>query len=216
MSPKRPCRKSILETTQIREVICIFCKINDVSQNLCAAGTLHATSKKVNLKHAFSSTEKFNPLNASVALIYYHKSCYKIFLSRYQQIIYKKLNSDKEMMENSKKLVKAMRLSQIVNHVYDQKRYESISSFEVSALEKSYLNLLSNDNIIQTSHVSRFCDLLLDSIPAAKKRTINNKLFIIFSDDVEAVLSDDFIKPEDFVKLVNKVTYTEGNEKHKQ
>ena len=102
------------------------------------------------------------------------------------------------MMKNNKNLVKAMRLSQIANRVYDQNQYESISSFEVSVLETSYLNILSNDNIIQTSHVSRFFDLVLDSIPEVEKRTVNNKLFIIFSDD-------EFIEPENFVKLVNKV-----------
>ena len=53
------------------------------------------------------------------------------------------------MMENNENLIKAMmRMSQIVNHVYDQKRYESISFFEVLLLKMSYLNLLRNDNII--------------------------------------------------------------------
>ena len=35
-----------------------------------------------------------------------------------------------------------MRFSQVVNHIYHQKRYESVSSFEVAELEKTYLNLL--------------------------------------------------------------------------
>ena len=35
-----------------------------------------------------------------------------------------------------------MRFSQVVNHIYDQKRYESVSSFEVAELEETYLNLL--------------------------------------------------------------------------
>ena len=58
------------------------------------------------------------------------------------------------MTKNKENLVKAMRLSQIINHVYDQKRYKSISSFEVSVLENSYLILLNNDNVIQSSQVS--------------------------------------------------------------
>ena len=62
--------------------------------------------------------------------LYYHKSCYKTFLSRYQQKISKKLNSNKEMRKNKENLVKAMRQSQIVNQVYDQEQYESVSSFE--------------------------------------------------------------------------------------
>lgn len=63
--------------------------------------------------------------------LYYHKSCYKTFLSRHQQKISKKLNSNKEMRKNKENLVKAMRQSQIVNQVYDQEQYESVSSFEV-------------------------------------------------------------------------------------
>lgn len=78
------------------------------------------------------------------------------------------------MMKNKKNVVKAMKLIQIVNYVYNQKRYGSISSFDVTVLELPYLNLLSNSNITQTSHVPRFCDLLLDSIPEEEKRTINN------------------------------------------
>ena len=68
-------------------------------------------------------------------------------------------------MKNKEYLVKAMKLKQIVNHAYDRKRYELISSFEVSVLEKFYLNLLNNNNITQTSNVSSFCNCLLDSIP---------------------------------------------------
>ena len=55
------------------------------------------------------------------------------------------------MTKNKENLVKAMRLSQIINHVYDQKRYKSVSSF---VLENSYLILLNNDNVIQSSQVS--------------------------------------------------------------
>ena len=35
------------------------------------------------------------------------------------------------MRKNKENLVKAMRQSQIVNQVYDQEQYESVSSFEV-------------------------------------------------------------------------------------
>ena len=178
------------------ELIYIFYKISDNPQNVCAPGTLHATSKRVNLNHVFFFIKKLKGMasvledneflskliSGDVASneLYYHKSCYKTFLSRYQQQISKKLNSNKEMRKNKENLVKAMRLSQIVNQVYDQEQYESVSSFEVFVLEKSYLHLLSNNNIIQTSHISRFYDFPLDSIPDVEKRTINNKLFIIF------------------------------------
>ena len=58
ISPKRPCRKYILETSQIGELICIFCKISDDPQNLCASGNIHANSKKIKLNHVSFFTEK--------------------------------------------------------------------------------------------------------------------------------------------------------------
>ena len=58
ISPKRPCRKYILEMSQIGELTCILCKISDDPQNLCAAGNLHATSKKIKLNHVFFFIEK--------------------------------------------------------------------------------------------------------------------------------------------------------------
>ena len=73
-----------------------------------------------------------------------------------------------------------MRFSQVVNHIYHQKRYESVSSFEVAELEKTHLNLLKNHNIEQTSHVSRFCESLLESIPEVEKRTIKKTLYFFF------------------------------------
>ena len=110
ISLKTPCRKSILETSQIGELICIFCEISNDSQNLWAAGTLHTTSKNIHLKHVFSFTEKLKGMalvlgknkvlsklsSGDVApdQLYYHRSCYKTFLSRYQQKISKKLNSN--------------------------------------------------------------------------------------------------------------------------
>ena len=97
-----------------------------------------------------------------------------------------------------------MQFSQVINHIYDQKRYESVSSFEVAELEKTYLNLL-NDNIEQTSHVSRFCESLLESIPEVEKRTIKNFFFIFFSDDIGDAIFEEYIKPDDYIKLVNRV-----------
>ena len=81
----------------------------------------------------------------------------------------KKLNDANERIKEKESLIKAIRFRQVVNHIYDQKRYESVSSFEVAELEKTYLNLLKNDNIEQTSHVLRFCESLFESIPEVEK-----------------------------------------------
>ena len=94
--------------------------------------------------------------------IYYHKICYINFCAQYRDTLQKNLNDAKEQIKEKESFIKAMRFSQVVNHIYDQKRYESVSSSEVAELENTYLNLLKHDNIDQTSHVSRFCECLLE------------------------------------------------------
>ena len=112
--------------------------------------------------------------------IYYHKICYINFRTQYRDTLQKKFNDVNEQIKRKESLIKAMRFSQVVNHIYHQKRYESVSSFEVAELEKTYLNLLKNDNIQQTNHVSRFCESLLESVPKVEKRTITKTLYIFF------------------------------------
>ena len=60
-------------------------------------------------------------------------------------------------------------------------------------------------NIEQTSHVSRFCKSLHESIPEVEKRTIKKKLCIFFSDDIGDVIFEEYIKPDDYIKLVNRI-----------
>ena len=195
ISPKRPRRSNGDETYDIGTLICMFCKDSDNAENLCAAGTLHATTIKVKLDHVTIFTEKLKSIAVEIgnddalsklssgdvasSEICYHKICYINFRTQYRDTLQKKLNDANEQIKEKESLIKAMRFSQVVNHIYDQKRYESVSSFEVAELEKTYLNLLKNDNIEQTSHVSRFCESLLESIPEIEKRTIK-KNFIYF------------------------------------
>ena len=80
----------------------------------------------------------------------------------------KKLNDAKEQIKGKESLIEAMQFYQVVNHICDQKHYESVSSFEVAELEKTCLNLLIND-IEQTSYVSKFCKSLFESIPEVEK-----------------------------------------------
>ena len=77
--------------------------------------------------------------------IYYHKICYINFRTQYRDTLQKMLNNANEQIKEKESLIKTMRFNQVVNHIYDQKRYESVSSFEVAELEKTYLNLLKNN-----------------------------------------------------------------------
>ena len=185
ISPKRPRRSNGDETYDMGTLKCIFCKHSDNAENLCAAGALHASVKKIKLDHVTIFTEKLNIMAVEVGNddvlsklssgdvasneIYYHKICHINFRTQYRDTLQKKLHDANEQIKEKESLIKAMRFSQVLNDIYDQKRYESVSSFEAAELEKTYLNLLKKDNIEQTSHVSRFCESLLESIPEVEK-----------------------------------------------
>ena len=66
ISPKRPRRSNGDETYDIGTLICIFCKHSYNAENLCAAGTLHATTKKVKLDHVSIFTEKLKSMAVEV------------------------------------------------------------------------------------------------------------------------------------------------------
>ena len=89
-------------------LICIFYKHFDNVENLCAAGTLHATTKKVKLDHVTIFTEKLKSMAVEVGNndvlpklssgdvasneIFYHKICYRNFRTQYRDTLQKKLN----------------------------------------------------------------------------------------------------------------------------
>ena len=98
---------------------------------------MHATVKKIKLDHVTIFLEKSKSMVAEVgnddvlsklssgdvALneIYYHKICYINCCTRYRDTLQKKLNDVKEQIKEKESLIKAMRFSQVVNHIYDQK-----------------------------------------------------------------------------------------------
>ena len=221
VSPKRPRRSEVATTSDFGERFCLFCSTNDDAANLCAAGALHATKEKVDPKHVAGFTEKLKRMasvleNTQVLSklslgdvasneVYYHRNCYKAFCFQYEQITLKKSDCEKYNQKAKEQLIKATRFNQIVNYVYDKKRYESVNSFEVASLEKLYIELLSHDNIEQTSHVSRFAENLLDSIPEVEKRVVNKKNVIFFSKDVDDFLFDEYMEPNDFIKTMNRI-----------
>ena len=156
--PKRPRRSNGDETYDIETLICIFCNHFDNAENLCAAGTLHATTKKVKLDHVIIFKEKLKSMTVEVGnddvlsklssgdVVSNEICCHQIFdinfRTQYRDTLQNMLNNANEQIKEKESLIKTMRFSQVVNHIYDQKRYESVSSFEVAELEKTYLNLL--------------------------------------------------------------------------
>ena len=90
---------------QLGELNCLFCKQIENSENLCAAGTIHAKSDKVDRNHVDQFIEslrtkalKLNEKHISTAIstgdvtsneFYYHKSCLKSFNYRYTSALEK-------------------------------------------------------------------------------------------------------------------------------
>ena len=69
--------------------------------------------------------------------IYYHKICYINFRTQYRDTLQKSLNDANEQIKEKESFIKAMRFNQVVNRIYDKKRYESVSSSEVAELENT-------------------------------------------------------------------------------
>ena len=57
---KRSRRSDCPTKIEFGELKCLFCWEIDSSENLCAAGTMHATSEKVNEKHVQNFSEKLS------------------------------------------------------------------------------------------------------------------------------------------------------------
>ena len=116
---------------------------------------MHATTKKVKLDHLTIFTEKLKSMAVEVGSndvlsklssvdvpsneIYCHTICYINFHTKYRDTLQKKLYNANEQIKEKVSLIKAVQFSQVVNHIYDQKRYEFVSSFEVAELEKNIL-----------------------------------------------------------------------------
>ena len=71
--------------------------------------------------------------------IYYHKFCYINFCAQYRDTLQIKLNDANEQIKEKDSLIKTMQFRQVVNYIYDQKRFKSVCSFEVAELEKNIL-----------------------------------------------------------------------------
>ena len=105
-SPKRPRRSNGDETYDIGILICKFCKHSGNTETLCAAGTLHATTKKVKLDHVTIFTDRLKSMRVEVGNsdilptlssrditsneIYYHKISYINVRTQYRDTLQKR------------------------------------------------------------------------------------------------------------------------------
>ena len=199
---------------------CIFCLKIDTSDCLCAAGTLHAKCDKVDDKHVHEFTEKIK--NQDIKLgetqilarvstgdvttnkIFYHKTCLTNFNNQYRSALFKEhklLYLDINLNEEFRK---AFAFNKIVSFIYEQRNIQADFLFEVISLENMYRELPQYDNIIYTSHVSRFTERLKSAIPELEKRFINKKTLICFSTEVNNIMQEE-IEPTSFIKSLMKI-----------
>ena len=92
----------------------------------------------------------------------------------------------------NEEFIKALHFKQIISYIYEQKATDAAISFDISELEHTYKGLLLSNNISCTCHVSRFSDR---ATPGPETRTINGKLYLIFSEDIDHHLSEEYVLP---------------------
>ena len=169
---KRFKRSNIEETLPIvlQEYQCLFCGVaNDVS-NLCADETEHATSQKINEEknRAFSDNlwRQVSKLQSSRVLsvlclgfaaaweMNYHCACLTEFHHRYRALV---TGEAKEQPFDSYET--ELHFCKIVMHALNQRRLV-VNVFRITELKNIYTELLLEDCIEYTPHVTPFAQRL--------------------------------------------------------
>ena len=215
---KRSKRSDIEETQPIVLGVykCLFCGVADDVSNLCAGGTQHATSKKIikEKNRAFSDNlwRQASKLQDSHVLSFfslgsgaaremnYHRVCLTAFHSRYRALV---TAEAKEQPFDSYKT--ELHFRKMVMHVLDQRRL-GVNVFRVTEIEKIFAELLLEDCIEYTPHVTRFAQRLkVELAPffycnnGIKIRTIGKSVSLCFSEDVDEIINNELQNPATFV-----------------
>ena len=142
----------------------MFCGVADDMSNLCAGGTQHATSKEINDEKNWACSDNLwrqasELQNSRVFSFFslgstedqemnYHRLCLTEFHNRYRGLV------TAEAKEQQCDWYKTeLHFRKIVMHVLDQRRL-GVYVFRVTGLEKIYTELLLEDSIEYTSHVT--------------------------------------------------------------
>ena len=215
---KRSKRSDIEETPPVvlGEYKFLFCGVADDVSNFCAGGTQHATSKKINEEknRAFSNNiwRQASKLQGSRVLSFlslgsaavrernYHRVCLTEFHSRYQALV---TADTKELPFDWFKTELHFRI--IVMHVLDQRRL-GVDVFRVTELEKIYTELLLEDCIEYTPHVTMFVQRLKVELKpffycnnGVETRRIGKAVSLCFSEDVGEIISNELQNPTTLV-----------------
>ena len=181
-----------------------------------AAGTYHASQKKVNTTHLKELETKWRKwascldgyVHVVTALsmgdlaaneLYYHKVCYSDFHNAYcRQQTQSGIGTDEQWF-------KSISFNKIISYLYEKESESPGTIFYVKQLEEIYISLLKCHNIDSTSHVTRFSDSLLQAIPDLKKSTVSNKLTVCFKGTINMLLKHHVEVPDDFTRSIRDV-----------
>ena len=130
----------------------------------------------------------------------YHRVCLTEFHNRYRALVTAEV---KEQPFDSYKT--EHHFHKIVMHVLDQRRL-GVNAFRVTELEKIYNELLLEDCIEYTPHVTRFAQRLKVELEpffycnnGVEIRTIGKSVSLCFSEDVDEIISNELQNPATFV-----------------
>ena len=221
---KRAKRSDPSSTIKMGELKCIFCTKVDDGENLCAAGTLHATDDDLDHTHNNEFTEKLREKalkigdsrlmsilavkTVAVNEYYYHKHCLISFNNQYN----KYLNDEQKRrsIDMRKIFREHVHFRKIIGFIQDQRRL-GLKSFEVTPLENMYFHLLDCDGIDHNRpHVGRFGERLRKTLAETysadgiEVRNIDNKVTLLFSSDIENILKEE-LSPYSFVESLLQV-----------
>ena len=211
---KRCKRSDIEETPPI--VLGEYKRSVEYVSNLCADGTQHATSKKINEEknRAFSDNlwRQASKLQDSRVLSFlslgsaaaremnYHRVCLPEFHNRYRALV---TAEAKEQPFDSYET--EFHFRKTVMHVLDQRRL-GVSAFRVTDHEKIYTELLLEDCTEYTPHVTRFAQRLKVELEplfyynnGVEIRTIGKSVSLCFFEDVDEIISNELQNPATFV-----------------
>ena len=130
----------------------------------------------------------------------YHRACLTEYHNRYRSLM------TAEAREQPFDSYKAeLNFHKIVNHVLDQRRL-GVTVFRITELEKIYTELLHEDCIEYTPHVTRFAQRLQVELGpffyndnGVEIRIIGKSVSLCFSGDVDEIISNELQNPATFV-----------------
>ena len=146
--------------------LCIICNKYDDIQNMCAAGSWHATKSKLSGKHVSKLTEQWREMarvtnddglvsrlaigDLGANSSFYHKICYTGFYNRYREQMKCKTDTNK---------IKEAAWDKVIAYIAES---DESNGYDLNHIESMYIDYLAKYNVFIKSHSSRFAKELLE------------------------------------------------------